>query len=750
VKLCVTKKPGIQTLPLNLKQTHKFQNGQSKNSDMNQPKLFRIFVTNPVLLNHFVCKAFLIVVFGALSLECQAQRQMESLDHGLVAVKVSNGVFLSWRITGNEFADTSYNLYRESSLIATVSNTGASNFTDGAGTINSTYTVRSVVNGIEGTASNVVTVLPDFYKIINLQKPADGITPTGETYQYSPNDCSVGDLNGDGQYEIVVKWDPSNSKDNSQSGYTGNVYLDAYTLSGAFLWRIDLGKNIRAGAHYTQFMVFDLDGDGFAEIACKTAPGTKDGSGEFLSKGPAASDNDNADYRNTAGYILSGPEYFTIFDGRKGKELTTTSYLPARGAVTSWGDDYGNRVDRFLACVAYLDGTRPSVVMCRGYYTRTVLVAWDWRDGVLTQRWTFDSNAGYPTYAGKGNHNLSVGDVDDDGKDEIVYGNVCIDDNGKGLWAESDFGHGDAMHLADIDPSRPGLEKWGIMENSKIAGSALLDAKTGEVLWKSAPGDVGRGCAGDLSADFPGMEVWGGTDGLRSATNASAGGTPTSTNFVTWWDGDELREVTTGTKLDKYGGGRLVTFYNYESAASCNGTKDTPNLQADIFGDWREEYILHSGDNTKLLIFTTNIPTNRRMYSLMHDKMYRLGVAWQNVAYNQPPHLSFFFGNGMAKPPIPDIKLVTPKIDYTFNSRDNLPQLTSKASVTNGILRIENDPENFSTILMADLYGRLLFNKTVRGNYNIQLSSIASDGNNIVVVKQGKKTILKHLISINQ
>src|SRR5690606_7363547 len=295
--------------------------------------------------------------------------------------------------------------------------------------------------------------------------PAGGTTPAGEWYTYSANDASVGDLDGDGQLEFVVKWEPSNAKDNSQSGYTGNVYIDAYELNGTRLWRIDLGRNIRAGAHYTQFQVYDYDGDGRAEVAMKTADGTRSGTGQVIGSA-------SADYRNSSGYVLSGPEYLTMFDGRTGAALSTVSYEPPRGNVSSWGDNYGNRVDRFLAGTAYLDGQRPSLIMARGYYTRTVIVAWDFRNGSLTRRWTFDSNSsGNGAYAGEGNHSLSGADVDADGRDEIVYGASVIDDNGTGLWTNG-LGHGDAGHVGDLNPSRPGLEYFKVQEDKSKPTSA--------------------------------------------------------------------------------------------------------------------------------------------------------------------------------------------------------------------------------------------------------------------------------------
>lgn len=576
-------------------------------------------------------------------------RQMENLDRGVVAVKVSSGVYISWRVLGTETADVTYNLYRDSVKLTNIS--GASNYVDKSGTASSKYSVSAVINGNEQAMSSAVSVWGSNYLQIPLQIPNGGTTPDGVAYTYSANDCSVGDLDGDGQYEIILKWDPSNAKDNSQSGYTGNVYIDAYKMNGKRLWRIDLGKNIRAGAHYTQFMVYDLDGDGKAEIACKTSDGTKDGMGNVIG-------NAGADYRNSSGYILTGSEYLSIFEGATGKALYTGNYEPPRGTVSGWGDSYGNRVDRFLGCIAYLDGVHPSLVMCRGYYTRTVLVAYDWNGSTLTKRWTFDSNSsGNSGYAGQGNHNLSVADVDEDGKDEIVYGSCTIDDSGKGLYT-TDLRHGDSMHLGDLNPNRPGLEVWSCHEDTAGnggVGASYRDAKTGSVIFKfGASKDVGRACSADLTAQYPGEEVWAAGSPLYSCTGQNIGSAPSQKNFAIWWDGDELRELLDGTSITKYGGGTLLSATD---CASNNGTKSTPCLQADILGDWREEAVWRTSDNKYLNIYTTTDLTSRRIYTLMHDSVYRLGIAWQNVAYNQPPHTGFFLGSGMATPPQPSIYL---------------------------------------------------------------------------------------------
>ncbi|MGK9477823.1 rhamnogalacturonan lyase family protein [Melioribacter sp. OK-6-Me] len=603
------------------------------------------------LVLRIIIIATMVLNYTSINLFGQSFRN-ENLGRGVIAVPAEDGgIFIGWRLLADDPDSIKFNIYRGNTKINDMP-LSTTNFIDSAGTLNDNYKIVAVIDGNETSISEVVTPWENIYKTIPLQRPQGGRTPDGVDYTYSPNDASAADLDGDGQYEIVLKWDPSNSKDNSKSGYTGNVYLDGLELDGTLLWRIDLGRNIRAGAHYTQFIVYDLDGDGRAEVACKTADGTIDGQGNVIG-------DPNADYRNSSGYILAGPEYFTIFDGLTGKALATTDYLPPRGNVSLWGDSYGNRVDRFLACVAYLDGEHPSVVMCRGYYTRTVLAAWDWRNGQLTSRWVFDTDKGYPTYAGQGNHNLSVADLDGDGKDEIIYGSMAVDDDGTGLW-NSGLGHGDALHVSDIDPNRPGLEVWGIHEKAQV-GSALLEGRTGKIIWGTGPGDVGRGVAANLLDSYEGMECWGGTDGLRSVNNIKVGPNPPSSNFVVWWDGDLERELLDNIYIQKYGNTTQLLL-KANGCASNNDTKATPSLQADLFGDWREEVIWRTSDNTALRIYTTNIPTSYRIVTLMQDRQYRLAIAWQNVGYNQPPHPSFFVGKSMfipdsLKPPAKPINL---------------------------------------------------------------------------------------------
>jgi rhamnogalacturonan endolyase len=613
-------------------------------------------------------------------------RQMENLDRGLVAVKVDNGIFLSWRLLGTEDPSISFNVYRDGVKLNSSPITASTNYVDAEGKENSTYYIRAVLGGMELAPSETTSVWGKNYLSVPLQVPAGGTTPDGKPYTYNANDASVADLDGDGKYEIILKWDPSNSQDNSLAGYTGNVILDAYKMDGTRLWRIDLGQNIRAGAHYTQFMAYDLDGDGKAEIACKTADGTVDGKGTVIGDGTKDWRQATKDAGYTRdGYILEGPEFLTIFDGLTGAALKTTDYDPPRGATTPaemqtmWGDNYGNRVDRFLGAVAYLDGVHPSLVMCRGYYTRLTMVAYNWKDGDLTKVWKFDSNdAGNSAFAGQGNHNLSIADVDNDGKDEIIYGSCAVNDDGTGMYTTG-FGHGDAMHLGDLDPTRPGLELFAVHEEKntylstgKGAGAEMHDPATGEVIWKQATTkDTGRGLSADIDPRYFGEEQWGsaGTTLHTAKGDTILATSPSAMNFAIWWDGDLSRELLDGTTISKwdYMNSKLDTIFTASDISSNNGTKANPSLQADILGDWREEVVVRSTDNSELRIYTTTAVTENRIYTLMHDPIYRLGIAWQNVSYNQPPHTSFYLGTGMTTLSQPKIKLVGQSSDATIS-----------------------------------------------------------------------------------
>ncbi|MEU0027073.1 rhamnogalacturonan lyase [Streptomyces sp. NPDC006335] len=576
-------------------------------------------------------------------------RQVERLDRGLTSVHTGSGNLVSWRWLATDPDDVAFNVYRGATRLNSAPLTSSTNYLDAGAPDSADYTVRAVVNGIEQAPSEHALQFRAGYKDVPISPPPGGTSPGNSPYTYEANDASVGDLDGDGALDIVLKWQPTNAKDNSQSGYTGNTIVDGVKLDGTRLWRIDLGRNIRSGAHYTQFQVYDYDGDGKAEVAMKTADGTKDGTGAVIG-------SSSADHRNSSGYVLSGPEYLTMFNGQTGKAMQSVDYVPARGTVSSWGDSYGNRVDRFLAGTAYLDGARPSVIMARGYYTRAVIAAWDWRNGQFTRRWTFDSNAN-SGYAGQGNHQLSVADVDGDGKDEIVYGAMAVDDNGTGLWTTRN-GHGDAMHVGDLDPSRPGLEEFKVDEDSSKPSSWMADARTGQILWSTpSGGDNGRGVSGDIWSGSAGAESWSSlVSGVRNPKGAVVTSRkPGSSNFLAWWDGDPMRELLDGTHIDKYGTSGDTRLLTGSGVHSNNGTKSTPSLSGDILGDWREEVIWPTSNNTALRIYSTPHQTNTRITTLLHDTQYRTALAWQNTAYNQPPHPSFFIGGNMPTPPRPTV-----------------------------------------------------------------------------------------------
>jgi rhamnogalacturonan endolyase len=615
----------------------------------------------------------LLVLFYFSSPNGFSQRQMENLDRGIIAVKEKGNFFIGWRVLGTDPDNLAFNLYRKSGnqkpvLLNTGIIGGATNFVDKTANPQeeNIWFVKTVLNGLEKETSGRFTIASNSPDKQYLSIPLKG------KIGYIANDVSVGDLNGDGQYELIVHL-TGRGRDNASKGITDPPVFQAYTLSGTFLWEINLGINIREGAHYTQFMVYDLDGDGIAELVCKTADGTIDGTGKII--GDAFKDWRNINPESaTYGKILEGPEYLSVFNGRTGEVIATTEYIPERGDLGAWGgkggngknDASGNRADRFTACVAYLDGVHPSVVMCRGYYGRTVLAAWDFKDKKLTSRWVFDSKNGNSPFSGKGNHNLSVADVDQDGKDEIVYGSMCIDDDGKGLYATG-FRHGDAIHVSDLDPEIPGLEVFGvheIEEGTKGSGVTLFSAATGKVLFSEAINeDVGRGVADNIDSTRVGAQMWwSGNPALFDIKGTQIGLAPRSTNFLIYWDADTSRELLNSNYIDKYGAGRIFTA---DGAVSNNGSKSTPALSADIFGDWREELILRSADNSELRIYSTTIPTNIRQYTLMHDPQYRLSIVWQNVGYNQPPHTGFYMGNGMKPAPKPNIVLLPlPKASF--------------------------------------------------------------------------------------
>lgn len=703
--------------------------------------------------------------------------QLEKLNRGLIAVPREDGVFLAWRLFRDEaegYSDTGltgadFAVYRDGRPIALVKD--STNYLDWNGHKDAEYQVAPIQHGKEGEKCPPVRPWEKPYLDIPLQKPEDGVTPKGERFSYSANDMSVGDADGDGELEYYVKWDPSNSKDVSQKGYTGRCIIDCYKLDGRLLWRLDMGPNIRAGAHYTQFMVYDFDGDGKAEMCVKTAPGTRmtvyntDGTVKeetyitLLPEDEAAGvrNTDNyvcsaQDYRNHMadvfegwqehpevkaghwpdtleacfgipqkyayplsrqdaealaddfiqvyapsrsgknqldtfeGFIYDGPEYLTMFAG-DGRELETIAFPVQRGDDgLMWGDyampriEPCNRVDRFLSAVAYLDGERPSVIIGRGYYTRTTVTAYDFREGHFIRRFIADSghvpmrnpfndhpHAGRGTspthglFAGQGNHSMAIADVDGDGCQEIVYGAAVIDQDGSLLYSSygpmpdgsmAKFGHGDAMHCGVIDPDRPGLQIFNVFEGAKEApwGFALRDAETGEVIFgQPADTDLGRCMVGDTVPGVRGLQCW--VKDTYDCHGNKLNVPLLGTNFSIRWAADMTTQITDGVDyLTQEQNGKIVDITHCimlspEDTKTNNGTKGNPCLVADIFGDFREEILLRTADSSAIRIYTNTDITTHKLFTLLHDPQYRVGVAWQNNCYNQPCYPSFYYAS---------------------------------------------------------------------------------------------------------
>jgi rhamnogalacturonan endolyase len=611
----------------------------------------------------------------------------ENLNRGVVAIRDNGKVIVSWRTLASDKTAEAFDLYRNGIKLNQLPLTKSGTFFIDEQPLqtDATYEVRG---GGKNGSYLLKANSPEGFIPVKLQKPADGQTPDGEAFSYSANDASVADVDGDGQYEIILKWDPSNAHDNAHDGYTGPTLFDCYRLDGTRLWRIDMGINIRSGAHYVPFIAYDLDGDGKAEFIVKTSDGTRDGLGQIIGdsladyrhRAPENAQNPtperewskyNKQGRPKTGRILTGAEYITVFNGLTGEVMDTKPYIPERGNLKDWGDDYANRSDRMLAAVGYLDGQHASAIFCRGYYTRTVLAAWDWDGRELKQHWVFDTDApgtskdGKPhsTYAGQGNHNLRVADVDGDGCDEITYGSMAVDNDGIGLY-NTGMGHGDAIHLMAFDPTTDELQVWDCHENRRD-GSDFRKAKTGEVIFQlPSKSDVGRAMAADIDPENPGVEMWS-TDshGIRNIKgemlykamdpddpqhqqHLKLGDRYLSVNFGIWWDGDLLRELLDHETVSKYNWQQktIVDVKHFDGIVFNNGTKSNPCLAADILGDWREEVIARTPNSDELRIFITPIPTDYRINCLMEDIPYRLSTAAQNVGYNQPSEPGFYLG----------------------------------------------------------------------------------------------------------
>lgn len=628
-------------------------------------------------------------------------RQMEKLDRGLIAIKTDGGVYLSWRlfdsednIFGSADKNVSFNVYRDGKKISEVAT--KTNYVDS--TVGTNYSVAPVINGVEGEKCNPVTVYNNSYFDIPLLKPDDETIydPSNNklaTYSFFPADCSTGDVDGDGEYEIIVKW-TSHERDVGTPAYSGTVHLAAYKLDGTKLWKndIELGKNVYSSAHTLQFLVYDFDGDGKSEVICQTSLGSKDGQGKYVSnaaqtdeeiKAITDKENSTADYRSSSGVITKGEEFLTVFNGETGAAMDTISLPTTRGSENGvdYGDDFGNRSNRFVSDIAYLDGEKPYAIYLRGYYfgrngkQRTSIAGISWDGTALSPTYRFDTQKGQEgyydgayQYVGNGNHNCTVADVDNDGKDEFITGALCMevnDDNEfRPKWCTY-LQHGDALHIGNYDPTHTGFEFFTVHEDSGTNslsgnditldfGMSVIDAETGNIMFhEGASDDTGRGVMANVGAGGY-YQIWsaknsarqsnGGTD-FTTATSLTGRNTP-SMNFRIFWDGDLYDNLLDGANITDWNGRNMSNIFsagNYD-CVSINGTKANPSLQADLFGDWREEVVYPTSDGTALRVFSTTDTTDYKIKTLMQDPVYRSGVAAEQTAYNQPPHVGFYMG----------------------------------------------------------------------------------------------------------
>lgn len=587
-------------------------------------------------------------------------------ERAMIASHNTGGVLVSWRWLSSESEDTSFDIYRDGIKLNQTPITNSSNYKDLTAQEGTTYNYE-VKNAITNTSLCSYSFKPEkdkFYRSIPLNN-------SGLSLIYQANDAAIGDLDGDGEYEIVLKRmvdSRDNGEDPKNPVWTGiqpgSCILEAYKLNGSFLWRVDMGININQGAHYTPFIVYDFDGDGRAEVAFRSAEGTIFGDGSKI--GDVNGDG-RIDYRNqSSGRVLEGPEFLSLVEGATGKEITRTEYIP-RGEQKTWnaywGDDWGNRIDRFLMGVGHFgsqDG-RASIVICRGYYKNYQIWTLHYAQGKLRNRWKFDTNSGWTDWAGQGNHNLSIGDVDNDGKDEIVYGSCGIDHDGKGMYSTK-LGHGDALHLGKFDPNRSGLQIVDCHEepsDHQGKGTEYRDAATGNIIaYIPGSGDVGRCLVADVDPDNPGCEFWSSsTEYMYSCSTGQIltkkipvckGGKDPTYNMAIWWSGSLNRQMLDDAMVHSYTDGRLFTGNNF-GVKSINGSKANPCFYGDIWGDWREEMIYVDSNNTELRIFTTDFETEYRFHPLMDDHIYRISAAHQNVGYNQPTHTGFYLGSDLIK-----------------------------------------------------------------------------------------------------
>lgn len=678
------------------------------------------------------------------SLDTARARRMEKLGRGLAAAVTDEGVYLSWRlldsedhIYGSAAENVSFNVYRDGGDEPIANVSYSTNYIDRDG--GSVYSVAPVTNGVEGERCEPVKVNDKNYIDIETSWPEAAVLPDGSTAEYVCGGVSCGDLDGDGEYELVVSWVTSFSSSGMyEPAFNDPVLLDAYELDGTRLWDspIDLGPNIFTDQHNMQLLVYDLDGDGTAEITCQTSAGTKDAEGVYVSEAgdePEMADIDNsADYRDENGRTYAAPELFTVFDGADGTALDTIYYPIGICAPEVWGDMIGNRSTRFLADISYLDGERPYAVYWRGYYFgqidpsegRTGVFGASFDGESLDVRYVFDTfdvensvygedyrgvygyTAGNELYIGQGNHNITTADTDNDGKDEVISGSLCLEVNDEDKlmpkWC-SFRGHGDALHIGDYDPTHIGLEYFSVHETGDTSvtmpdgsvkeldyGMTLYDAADGEELFHvGADKDTGSGLMLDSGqGGYFQMTVSTGVgtyigkgEGIFEKTEVDA-----ERKYRIFWDGDLYDEIAAQNNVYDWNGTGYENIFRAEGCVGINPGGHAPLLQADLFGDWREELIYPLEDKSALRLFFTVEPTNYKMKTLMHDPVYRSGAAAEQTATNTPPHVGFYIGEELFEKETPELRIdsLPYKTRYTPGTALRNEGLAVKALYENG------------------------------------------------------------------
>ena len=653
-------------------------------------------------------------------------RSMEYLDRGVYAVKKDGGVFVSWRLLVTEYGENiQFNVYRNGQKVNADPITTKTNYLDVNGNVGDVYTIETIVNGGKTTSDGYAATDQDYISI-PMQKPDPQDDGHGTLATYTLNDAGVADVDGDGEYEIIVKWYPSNAFDSGKAvTYSSPTIFDIYEMDGTPIWRLNMGLEMPSGAHFNQFMLYDLDEDGKAELLMKTSDGTVSYKPNAEGRFDMTDESTIVSYIgdksvvpgsnvNSNGHVSANTnEYITVFNGQTGEEIDTIDYCFPTGEYTDWGkNDGGNRSARYNIAVAYLPKdksdascteTIPAVLFNRGYYAKMTVAAYTLRDGKLQTEWTFLAETGTDN-AGKGNHNVATGDMDNDGFDEIVMGSIALDHDGTILWVKDgkdgqDYsGHGDTLHLAAMTPDSTQLYVFAPEEEQdSTVNYHLSNGATGTRIAANFLGraDIGRGVAANITPT-PGYEYW-----ANRPSSEISGAVPGaiynfygdvisqtkpdgfSTNFVLYWDGDLLSELFDSATAEGPG---TVSKYNwednsvdvlelFEGTKLNNSTKNNPCLTVDLFGDWREEVLLRSEDDNELRIYMTTEETDYMIYTLMHDPVYRNAVANQNTSYNQPAHVGFYLGEDI-RDEVLAMQLPTAKVAYTTEAPTPEPAVT--------------------------------------------------------------------------